>query len=153
MYDVVGYAMDGLRCQKPVHLLGIGGMEDIFHGVTEGIDTFDCVSPTRMARHGAALVPAGVAEECGVKRAEPRLNLKNAQFKEDMSPLDPSCTCEACKTATRSYIHHLFKAGEILGQSLLTVHNIATMNRAMKDVRDGIKAGDLGPARAFWLGS
>ncbi|MDB5676077.1 MAG: tRNA guanosine(34) transglycosylase Tgt [Sphingomonas bacterium] len=152
MYEVVDFTNAALASPKPVHLLGIGGIEDVFHCVTLGIDTFDCVAPTRMARHGAALVPAATAEGAAVKRSEPRLNMRNARFKTDRTPLDPSCTCETCTTYTRAYIHHLFKADELIGQTLLTIHNIATMNRVMADVRTGIAAGSLDDARRFWLG-
>jgi queuine tRNA-ribosyltransferase len=152
MYEVVDFTNAALASPKPVHLLGIGGVEDVFHCVTLGIDTFDCVAPTRMARHGAALVPAAVTEGAAVKRSEPRLNMRNARFKTDRTPLDPSCACETCTTYTRAYIHHLFKADELIGQTLLTIHNIATMNRVMADVRSGITAGSLDDARRFWLG-
>ncbi|MES2043675.1 MAG: tRNA guanosine(34) transglycosylase Tgt [Pseudomonadota bacterium] len=152
MYEVVDFTNAALASPKPVHLLGIGGVEDVFHCVTVGIDTFDCVAPTRMARHGAALVPAAVGEGAAVKRSEPRLNMRNARFKTDRTPLDPSCGCETCTTYTRAYIHHLFKADELIGQTLLTIHNIATMNRVMADVRTGIAVGSLDDARRFWLG-
>jgi len=152
MYEVVDFTNAALASEKPVHLLGIGGIEDVFHCVTLGIDTFDCVAPTRMARHGAALVPAAVADGAAVKRSEPRLNMRNARFREDRSALDPTCGCETCATYTRAYIHHLLKADEIIGQTLLTIHNIATMNRVMADVREGIAAGSLDDARRFWLG-
>lgn len=151
MYDVVGNAMAGLDRAKPVHLLGIGGIQDIFECVPFGIDTFDCVAPTRMARHGAALVPAAQAPDR--TRAEPRLNLKNAGFATDAKPIDPDCACEACATFSRGYIHHLVRSGEILGQMLLTLHNVATLNRVMADIRKGLAEGSLAPARVYWLGT
>lgn len=152
MYEVVEFAAEGLNCEKPIHLLGIGGIEDIFRCVPYGIDTFDCVSPTRAARHGWALVPAQIAADCGVHKREPALNLRNAAFRHDVTPIDPDCTCEACQTVSRSYLHHLLKARETLAQILLTTHNIATMNRVMADVRAGLAAGSLEPARRMWLG-
>ena len=152
MYEVVEFAAEGLNCEKPVHLLGIGGIEDIFRCVPYGIDTFDCVSPTRAARHGWALVPAQIAADCGVHKREPALNLRNATFRHDVTPIDPDCPCEACRTVSRSYLHHLLKARETLAQILLTTHNIATMNRVMADVRTGLAAGSLEPARRIWLG-
>lgn len=151
MYEVVDFTNAALASPKPVHLLGIGGVEDVFHCVTLGIDTFDCVAPTRMARHGSALVPAAIGGDTA-KRSEPRLNMRNARFKTDRTPLDPSCRCETCTSYTRSYIHHLLKADELIGQTLLTIHNIATMNRVMADIRAGIAAGSLDDARRFWLG-
>src|SRR3569832_814921 len=151
MYEVVDFTTAALASPKPVRLLGIGGSEDVFHCVTLGIDTFDCVAPTRMARHGSALVPAEVGGDTN-KRSEPRLNMRNARFKTDQTPLDPSCHCETCTSYTRSYLHHLLKADELVGQTLLTIHNIATMNRVMADIRTGLAVGSLDEARRFWLG-
>lgn len=152
MHDVVAATMEALESPKPIHLLGIGGIDDIFSCVPLGIDTFDCVAPTRMARHGTALVPAAVALDSGRIKGDPRLNMRNAKFRDDQGPLDPSCNCETCTTYSRAYIHHLLKAGEMLGQTLLTMHNIATMNRVMADVRQGLGEGSLEAARRFWLG-
>jgi queuine tRNA-ribosyltransferase len=112
-------------------LLGIGGVNDILHGVRCGIDTFDCVHPTRLARHGGALIRGG------------QWNLKNSRFVTDGDPIDPDCPCYTCRTASRGYIHHLFKAGETLGGQLLTVHNITFMNRLMASIRAAIAAGTL----------
>jgi queuine tRNA-ribosyltransferase len=80
------------------------------------------------------------------------LNLRNASFRRDQTPLDPTCPCEACTSFSRAYLHHLFKAGEMLAHTLVTIHNIQTMNRVMSDVRAGLRAGSLDEARAFWLG-
>ena len=143
MYDVVRYSMEPLRRDRPVHLLGIGAIRDIWEGVEMGIDTFDCVTPTRIARHGWALsreVPAF------------RRNLRNAKFREDDAPLDEDCDCIACRRYSRAYIHHLLKANEILGLHLLTVHNIRYMTRLLATVRSAILAGRLREAKADWLG-
>jgi queuine tRNA-ribosyltransferase len=116
LYDIVGYSLEPRREERPVHLLGIGGIRDIWEGVARGIDTFDCVTPTRIARHGWALK----------RQAEGhRINLRNARFVEDREPLDPECACPTCCAFACGYIHHLLKAGEILGIQLLTVHNMA----------------------------
>lgn len=152
MYDVVAAAMDTLVSSKPVHLLGIGGIGDIFACVPLGIDTFDCVSPTRMARHGWALVPGSKLESKPKPGHDPRLNLRNAAHKTDLRPLDEDCACQACLKYSRSYLHHLFKADEMVGQMLLTAHNVATVNRVMGDVRAGLEAGSLNAARAYWMG-
>ena len=143
MYDVVRYSMEPLRRDRPVHLLGIGAIRDIWEGVEMGIDTFDCVTPTRIARHGWAL-----------SREAPsfRSNLKNAKFREDDAPLDEDCDCIACRRHSRAYIHHLLKANEILGLHLLTVHNIRYMTRLLATVRSAILAGRLKEAKADWLG-
>jgi queuine tRNA-ribosyltransferase len=142
MDQVVGYAMERLNRHRPTHLLGIGGFRDIFAGVAQGIDTFDCVSPTRIARHGAALMPAVKGE---------RVNLKNARFREDAAPIDENCDCYCCRNFSRAYVHHLIKAEELLGLQLLTQHNIAVMNRLMRDVQAAIPEGRLGELRKRWV--
>jgi queuine tRNA-ribosyltransferase len=139
---VVGHAMAKLNRQRPTHLLGIGGIRDIFAGIAQGIDTFDCVSPTRIARHGAALMP-------GVKGE--RVNLRNARFREDPDPIDESCDCYCCRNFSRAYVHHLMKAEELLGLQLLTQHNIAVMNRLTRDLRAAIPEGTLDKLRKRWV--
>lgn len=143
MYDVVRYSMEPLRRDRPVHLLGIGGIRDIWEGVEMGIDTFDCVTPTRIARHGWALSREAPAF---------RRNLRNAKFREDEAPLEADCDCLACRNHSRAYIHHLFKANEMLGLQLLTVHNIRYMTRLLATVRAAILAGRLAEAKWDWLG-
>ena len=135
MHEVVAMAMAHLEPTRPTHLLGIGGVSDILNGVKQGIDTFDCTHPTRLARHGGALVSAELSE------GKPHLNLKNSQYKEDMSPLDPQCDCYTCRNFTRAYIHHLIKARELLSGQLLTLHNMAFMVKLGKKIREAIKAG------------
>ena len=143
MYEVVSYCMPHVHPDRPVHLLGIGGIRDIFEGVRLGIDTFDCVQPTRVARHGWALLKGRPGE---------RINLRNARFRDDPAPIDETCGCETCQAFSRGYLHHLLKAGELLAITLITTHNVFTMNRLMRDVREAIAAGTLDRARAEWLG-
>ncbi len=145
MLEVVGYTMRYLDSIQPVHLLGIGGVGDIWAGVKMGIDSFDCVAPTRIARHGWALSQTG-----GVKF---RLNLKNARFRDDSNPLESLCNCHACKNYSRAYIHHLFKANEILGIQLVTLHNIAFMTRLMVIIRKAIAEDRLADAERDWFDS
>ena len=142
MYEVVGMCMAHIHQERPVHLLGIGGIGDVFANIRQGIDTFDCVSPTRMARHGWALAEGAPAE---------RLNLRNARFKEDGDPLDPNCGCETCRTASRAYLHHLVKAGEMTGMVLLSIHNIATMMRLMRELRLAIPNGTVHEVERRWM--
>ncbi|QJE74508.1 tRNA guanosine(34) transglycosylase Tgt [Aerophototrophica crusticola] len=142
MVEVVAMAMAHVHAERPVHLLGIGGIVDIFAGVRLGIDTFDCVSPTRIARHGWALVP-------GVKGE--RLNLRNGRFKSDPEPIDASCGCYACRKFSRAYLHHLLKAEELLAMQLVSLHNIHTMNRLMRDVREGLRTGTLDAVEQRWV--
>ncbi len=144
MYEVVAMCLPHIHPERPVHLLGIGGVGDVFSGVRNGIDTFDCVSPTRMARHGWALAEGAPNE---------RLNLRNARFRDDPGPLDPACACYACHGFSRAYVHHLMKAGEMTGMVLLSIHNVATMARLMREVRAGIETGMLGDVERRWMAS
>lgn len=145
MKEVVEMAMDPLDPSRPVHLLGIGGVSDIFYGVEQGIDTFDCVHPTRLARHGGALVPVTLAE------GREHINLRNAQFREDQRPIDETCECQTCRTLSRSYLHHLLKAGELLAMHALTLHNVHFMNRLLEVIRQAIAAGTLDKERQKWV--
>lgn len=142
MYEVVNYAMAGLNPEKPVHLLGIGGVDDIWENVGQGVDTFDCVSPTRLARHAWALV-----------RTENnyRLNIRNAQYQEDASALDPECDCSTCRTYSRAYIHYLVRAKEMQGIRLLVIHNMRFMMRLMETIRSAIKEDRFLEAKRAWL--
>ena len=135
MYALVDFVMEGLK-QRPTHLLGIGGLRDILEGVNSGIDTFDCVHPTRIARHACALIDKPEAEY-----AKEHLNLKNACYCEDMNPIDADCDCYTCRNFTRAYLHHLFKAREGTGGLLLTIHNARFMMRWMQSIREAIKDG------------
>ncbi len=127
MHDVVAVAMENLTKDRPVHLLGIGGVRDIFNGVRQGIDTFDCVHPTRLARHGGALVKG---------QAREHLNLKNATFKQDNDPIDATCGCSTCQTFSKGYLHYLLHAQELLYVQLITIHNVYFMNRLMSEIRE-----------------
>ena len=146
MYDIVGFTMDILSRDRAVHLLGIGGVEDIFNGVSNGIDTFDCVHPTRLGRHGGALARPHVD---GVSKG--RLNLNNAMHREDTRPLDSECACPTCKNYTRSYLHHLLKANELLAFTLLTAHNVFFMNSLMTEIREAIKTDTLEICKKRWV--
>ena len=148
MREVVGMAMAPLGGARPVHLLGIGGFADIWDGVAKGIDTFDCVTPTRLARHGGALLRPPLT---GHDHGRDHINLRNARFREDQDPLDPECTCYTCRTFTRAYIHHLVRAGEALSMQLLAVHNVAFMNRLMTDIRAAIREDRFSDARGNWF--
>jgi queuine tRNA-ribosyltransferase len=144
MYDVVEMTQRVLSPQRPVHLLGIGGVDDIFHGVERGIDTFDCVAPTRMARHGWALC-----------REAPhwRLNLTNARFREDESPLEADCDCRTCRRHSRAFLHYLAKADELQGMFLVTVHNLHFMMRLLRQIRAALAAGTFMALKREWLGT
>lgn len=147
MYDVVSYTMSLLTPERPVHLLGIGGVRDIFEGVQQGIDTFDCVHPTRLARHGGALIRA----DQDIETDKEHINLKNASFREDPEPIDASCECETCQTYSRSYLHYLLKAKELLAMQAITIHNVFYMNRLLQAVRGAIKSDTLLEERKKWV--
>jgi queuine tRNA-ribosyltransferase len=112
--------------EKPRHLLGIGEPEDIFIGVAAGIDTFDCVLPTRNGRTG------------GIYSRNGKYQIPNAEFKEDFSPLDPDCDCFVCLNYTRSYMHHLFRTKELLGPVLASAHNLRFLTRLCEQIRESI---------------
>ncbi len=150
MYEIVNYTMSLLDPSRPVHLLGIGGVKDIFNGVQNGIDTFDCVHPTRLARHGGALVMSKHWESQEYKGKE-HINLNNSIFKEDESPIDIDCKCYACSNFSRSYIYHLIKAKELLYMQLLTIHNVHYMNKLLTSIRKSIESDSLEEEQKKWF--
>lgn len=149
MYDVVAMTMRELNPKRPVHLLGIGGISDILSGVELGIDTFDCVHPTRLARHGGALLRPGQQPE--PKPGREHINLKNSRFQEDWQPIDTECVCHTCKNYSRAYLHYLLKAGEMLAMQAISLHNVATMNRLMHDIRKGIQTQSYAQVKKYWV--
>lgn len=151
MEEVVAYTMALLKPERPVHLLGIGGIRDIFHGVEQGIDTFDCVHPTRIARHGSALIKAQQRFEEGIGERE-HMNLRNAKYQEDHRPIDEHCPCTTCQSFSRAYLHHLIKAGELLVTQALTLHNVTFMNRLLAAIRIAIQEERLRELRQEWVG-
>ena len=147
MYEVVEMAMQGLIMSRPIHLLGIGGIVDIFHGVEMGIDTFDCVHPTRIARHGGALVKSKYRDH----EKREHINLKRSQYVDDDNPIEPDCDCYTCRTFSRAYLHYLLKADEMLAIPAITTHNIRFMNRLMEEIREGIASETLDEVKSKWL--
>ncbi len=146
MYEVVGWAVSelgGEHEQRPRHLLGIGEVDDLIRGVELGIDTFDCAMPTRLGRHGTALVPD--------PESRWRVDLKKARWREADEPLLEGCECPACAGGySRAYLSYLARAGELTGARLLTLHNLAFLARLMKDLRAGILDGDLESVAGAW---
>ncbi|OGY63044.1 MAG: tRNA guanosine(34) transglycosylase Tgt [Candidatus Harrisonbacteria bacterium RIFCSPHIGHO2_01_FULL_44_13] len=128
MYKILDWTVPLLPEEKPKHLLGIGSAEDILEAVERGIDTFDCVLPTRLGRHGSTLLTAsGVA-----------LDVKSGRYAKDKKPIDKKCGCYACQNFSRAYICHLFKAQEMLGPILATIHNLHFMEKLMERIRKTI---------------
>ena len=126
MHRVLEWTNEILPEEKPRHLLGIGRPEDIFEGVERGVDMFDCVMPTRVARNGTLLV------------GKERLNITNAEFAADPNPPDKSCRCYTCSNYSRAYLNHLFKAKEILGHRLASIHNLYFIVNLVKQIRQSI---------------
>ncbi|OIO59634.1 MAG: tRNA guanosine(34) transglycosylase Tgt [Verrucomicrobia bacterium CG_4_10_14_3_um_filter_43_23] len=145
MFDVVSFTTPYLHPDRPIHLLGIGGIRDIWNGVEQGIDTFDCVHPTRLARHGGALVHPAMGE------GKEHINIKNARFKEDLGPIEAGCDCYCCQNFTRAYVHYLFQAKELIGGTLLTIHNIRFMCRLAKTIREAIRNGEFQAVKKTWM--
>lgn len=153
MTEVVDMALQtsALR-DKPIHLLGIGDVQSVLRGVARGIDTFDCVSPTRLGRHGGALVqPHYWADAPHAYQGRDHINLWKACFRHDSRPIDQECPCWTCQRYSRAYLHHLLKAREILALTALTLHNVTFMNRFMQDVRQSIMSGTFAGVPARWL--
>lgn len=150
MHKVIDWTIAELPENKARHLLGIGEVEDIFEAVERGCDTFDCVSPTRNARNGGILKRF---DDDGSRLSKYRMNIRNARYKNDPLPLDPTCDCYACKNYSRAYIYHLFKAKEILGTRLATIHNLHFMARMMAEIRQSLRTDTFDACKRNWLAS
>ena len=139
MYKMVDDAIRYLPSDKPRYLMGVGDPIDIIEGVMRGVDMFDCVLPTRLARHGNAFTRHG------------KINIKNFKFKEDFTPIEEGCDCYACKHYTRAYIRHLITADETFGARLLSIHNIRFLIRLVEDLRVAIKDKNIEEYREEFL--
>jgi queuine tRNA-ribosyltransferase len=139
MLGCLDFAVGMLPGDKPRYLMGVGKPDDIVEAVVRGIDMFDCVLPTRSGRTGQAFT------------AEGPINMRNARFAEDREPIEPGCPCPACTTFSRAYVHHLVKAGEILGAMLMTQHNLWFYQRMMQGLRDAISGQELQRFAATFL--
>src|SRR5205085_8570124 len=141
IYEVTGWAVDELPDEAPRHLLGIGDVDDLVEGVRLGIDSFDCAMPTRLGRHGMALVPDPAARW--------RVDLTKRVWRESDEPLMDGCPCPACEHGfTRGYLRYLTRARELTGMRLVTLHNLAFVSRVMQRLRDAIVAGTLAETAA-----
>ena len=137
---IVSWMTEELPVNKPRHLLGIGEPADLFAGVENGADTFDCVAPTREARTSAVYSPDG------------RFNVSNGSYRRDFSPIDEDCKCYTCKNYTRAYLNHLFRAKEILGPTLATIHNLNFIVDLVAKMRASINNGDFREFKTEFLG-
>ena len=131
MYEMVEMSTKYLPDDKIRYLMGVGDPIDLIENVMRGIDIFDCVSPTRLARHGHAYTMSG------------KINLKNNKYKEDFTPIEEECNCYTCKHFTKSYVKHLINADESFGARLLSIHNLSFLMRLMKEIRENIKTSTL----------
>lgn len=147
--NVLGWILPHTAPEKPRHLLGIGEFADMFDAVDQGVDFFDCVAPTRRGRHGNLYISP-------VSGGNPKnkfcLTISNAAYKDDPLPIDPTCTCKVCQNFTRSYIHHLFRAQELLGYSLASYHNIYFITKTMEKVREAIANDTFLEMKKEWIG-
>jgi queuine tRNA-ribosyltransferase len=138
--EIVGWVVEELPPDQPRHLLGISEPDDIFAAIKHGVDTFDCVSPSRVARNGAVYSPDG------------RYHVTNAEHRRAFAPLDEECDCYTCAHYTRAYLHHLFKAREMLAFTLCTIHNERFVVRLVDGIRASIESGTFAELRAAFLG-
>lgn len=133
MYELLDQIAPKMPDDRPRYLMGVGTPTDLLRALSAGIDLFDCVLPTRNARNGQALTWGG------------RVNLRQARHRDDESPLDARCDCSVCATFSRAYLRHLFKADEMLGPRLLSLHNLHFYGALMRKAREMIRLGELGP--------
>jgi queuine tRNA-ribosyltransferase len=139
MHAMLDLVIQSLPAAKPRYLMGVGTPEDLIDGISRGIDIFDCVLPTRLARHNAAFSSEG------------RLNLMNASFTHDTRPIDGSCNCYTCQTFTRAYLRHLIVAKELLAGTLLSIHNLHALIQLVKDIRISILEGTFEEKITGWM--
>ncbi len=131
-FEMVKMSVKYLPEDKPRYVMGVGSLDYLLGGVACGVDMFDCVLPTRLARHGALMTSTG------------RVNIKNEKYKEDFSPLDANCDCYCCKNYTKAYLRHLYVCDEIFGKRLMSIHNIRFLIKLMEGAREAIKEDRFG---------
>ncbi len=132
MFEMVDYTVPYLPKDKPRYLMGVGSIDYILEGIAKGVDMFDCVLPTRIARHGALMTSKG------------RVNIRDAKYEYDFTPLDDECDCYTCKNYTKAYLRHLYKCDETFGKRLLSIHNIRFLIHMMEEARIAIKEDRFG---------
>ncbi len=135
-FQMVQDAVRYLPFEKPRYLMGVGSLDYILEGVAMGVDMFDCVLPTRIARHGALMTSQG------------RVNIRDAQYEKDFTPLDPECDCYTCKNYTKAYLRHLYKSEETFGKRLLSLHNVRFLIHIMEQARRAIQEDRFGDFKA-----
>ena len=141
MYDILENTTEWIPKTKARYLMGVGTPDCLVEGVARGVDMFDCVFPTRVARNGMAMVHTG------------RMNMKNKQYERDFTPLEDGCRCYTCQHFTRAYIRHLYKAEELLAFRLVTIHNLYFLLQFMRDMRESILKGTFSHFRKKFMES
>ena len=147
MHNVLHWTIPHLPENKPRHLLGIGVVEDIFESVERGVDLFDCVSPTRIARSGYAHIRPPI----GTKINKYRYKLTSIKYQSDSTSLDPNCSCKICKNYSRAYINHLLRTEELLGYTFISYHNLFFMLQLMREIREAITVGTFQKLKNDWM--
>lgn len=155
--NILDWVVPHIPENKPHYTMGVGfAPSDLFDVVEHGADMFDCVAPTRIARNGTLFVHPETFYDLFQKKGqgkELRISITNAQFKEDKSPIDPRCTCLTCQNYSRAYLHHLFKAEELLAYRLATIHNVFFFLSLMKNIREAIKNDRFLTLKKEWISS
>lgn len=147
LYEVISWTVEAMDEGKPIHLLGIGEVDDIFEAVERGIDTFDCVIPTRLGRMGHVFV----SPPTGNVRNRFRYDITKSKFASDLQPIDPKCPCYTCSSFSRAYINHLFRSRELLAYTLATYHNVYFINNLTRQIREAIINNRFGKLKKKWL--
>ena len=162
MHEILDWIRPHLDPEKPRHLFGIGTIDDIFNAVERGVDTFDCVTPTRLGRMGYVLVKSKVKsqkskvhfndiEMKAYKADQFRLDITKSIFLTHKGPIDPSCQCFTCLNFSIGYLCHLFRSRELLGYRLATIHNLTFMADLMSEIRESIQEGKFSSLKFLWL--
>jgi queuine tRNA-ribosyltransferase len=139
MAEMLDASISALPVDRPRYLMGVGSPEDLWRGVAAGVDMFDCVHPTRVARRGGLFTPSG------------RVNVTASRYQRHFAPVDDTCDCETCGTYTAAYLNHLFRAKELLAYRLASVHNLRFIQREMERIRSAIVAGEFVESMAEFL--
>jgi tRNA-guanine transglycosylase len=147
LYEVIDWTTDVVDDKKPRHLLGIGEVDDLFEGIERGIDTFDCVIPTRIGRTGFFFI----GPPLGNMKNRFRTDIDKPQYAKDQKPLDPNCKCYTCQNFTRGYIHHLFRCRELLAYNLLSLHNVYFLVNLTRQIRQSILDDKFQEMKKKWL--
>ena len=147
MQKTLDWIMPYLPEEKPRHLLGVGEVDDIFAICERGIDTFDCVMPTRLGRMGQGLTNV----KSQMTNNKFRMDITKARYANDVNPLEKDCGCFTCQNFSRAYLNHLFRVRELLGYRLLTIHNLYFLNHLVEEIREAIEQNQLLELRKKWL--